>query len=51
MREWEVTIKWKDGTESEYVYEGTKEEARLDAYLSSAQGDIRNVTVKTYQKN
>lgn len=48
MKEWEVTIKWKNGTESIYVYEGKKEEARLDAYLSSPQGDIRNVIVKPY---
>lgn len=48
-QEWEVTIKWKDGTESWYVYEGKKEDARRDAYLSSPQGDIRNVIVKPYR--
>jgi hypothetical protein len=46
MKEWEVTIIWKDGRESSYVYEGNKEEARCDAYLSSPQGEIRNVIVK-----
>lgn len=48
-QEWEVTIKWKDGTQSCYVYEGKKEDARRDAYLSSPQGDIRNVIVKPYR--
>lgn len=51
MQEWEVTIQWKDGRESSYVYEGNKEEARRDAYLSSPQGEIKNVIVKPNQES
>ncbi|WP_168735874.1 hypothetical protein [Cohnella fermenti] len=46
--EWEVTIRWKNGSESVYVFQGNREEARRDAYLGSPQGDIRNVIVKPY---
>jgi hypothetical protein len=49
--EWEVTIKWKSGHVSEYIYVGNREEARRVAYLSAPQGDILNVIVKPYVRD
>jgi hypothetical protein len=45
MKAWDVQIIFKIGDSSEYVFEGSQEEARQDAYLSSPLGNIRNVIV------
>ena len=46
---WTVYIHLKNGTVVDYVYEGGKEEARTDAYLSFPRGDIQKVIVQEYQ--
>lgn len=47
-KEWEVTIQWKSGKQSSYVFVGKEEEVRYDAYLSCPKGELKNVVVKPY---
>lgn len=47
---WDVTIVFKNGEKSEYIFFGTPSEARTDAYASFPRGDIANVIVKEHEK-
>lgn len=43
--EWDVKVTLKSGRTSEYVYEGKREDARMDAYLVFPRGEIAQVEV------
>lgn len=44
-KNWNVIINFKNGDQTEYIYQGSREEARTDAYLSCPYSSIKNVIV------